>query len=574
MFFGVLLLVAVGTFAASFIPFRMLQASARANSARGQVPFFTPGFYHDMQLRLRVMALGNFLIAGVGFVFRERAARIARQVVLDCGQMSSDFRTAARCLPKNEIVAVAVLTVWATVLRLPLLFQPIRGDEAYTFLTYASHPFYVGLSFYNDTNNHLLNTLLMRVSYLLFGSHPWALRLPVFFAGIALVPAAYVAGRCLYSKTSALLGPAFVSTASPLIEYSVNGRGYILMCLECLLLIPFADYALRKRNLAAWAAVVALFAVGFFTIPIMLYPFGGFVAWLLISILADRGISKKRALTDLAVVVVLAGIVSVELYSPVFAISGPHAVFGKKLAAPKPVSQFLYELPGSLVSTWAQWNRDIPAGVTIALVFGFVFALIFHRKLSSQRLPLPLAMLAWFVVVLTLQRVVPFERVWLFALPIFLVVCGAGLGLVLSPMFERVHVRQGVAILAVVTALLLGYQGKRTHSVYLANEGRGMEEVALYLKRQLKPGDSVVAVVPSDTLLLYHFGEHQVPASFLNASGGGQVFVIVDEHEGDTLQKVLETAGRASLESARAKLVAKYETASLYEISREGKTLP
>jgi hypothetical protein len=103
-----------------------------------------------------------------------------------------------------------------------------------------------------------------------------------------------------------------------------------------------------------------------------------------------------------------------------------------------------------------------------------------------------------------------------------------------------------------------------------------MDQIAVYLKEHLKPGDSLIAVVPSDTLLLYYFQQHRVPASYLNAPNGDRVLVIVNEQQGDTLHTVLETAQRQPLEEEPSTLAAHYETASLYEIAtqRVAKAIP
>src|SRR5690606_35151262 len=49
-------------------------------------------------------------------------------------------------------------------LRLAHINDPVAYDEAYTYLNFASRPWYEAIGDYNSTNNHLLNTLLMHVS--------------------------------------------------------------------------------------------------------------------------------------------------------------------------------------------------------------------------------------------------------------------------------------------------------------------------------------------------------------------------------------------------------------------------
>jgi len=575
---SVLMVAGLGMIALSWIPFSVLESKARAMSAHGQLQFFDLDFYRGMQSRLRIIGLLNVAIGALGIFLRRYIYQLAQRVSSDFPMFWEDCKAVIRSTPGSDAVCLLCLTSIAALLRFPLLFQPMRGDETFTFLTYASHPFYVAMSFYNNPNNHIFHSLLMRCSYLLLGNHPWAFRQPVFWAGLCLVPATYLAGRALYTRESGLLAAGLVASSSYLIKYSTNARGHLLICLEFTLLIPVAAYAFRKHNAVAWGLVAILGAIGFYTVPLMLYPFGGIVVWVLLLIATEKDVSTKlSSIKELAIAVSMAAFATVELYAPVFAVSGPGALLANKLDIPKPLPIFLKAFPRLIVLlTWHHWNTDIPKWLSIALAAGFVLALIFNRRLSKQRVPLAIALALWCLVFLVLHRVIPPARIWLFALPLYFIVACAGCVWVSMAIFERLHISRAmvgraIAVLAIVVCLFLGIRERRSGSVYLDNEGRGMEEIATFLNGQLRPGDSVVAVVPSDTLLFYHFQQHKVPLSYLNAPNGNRVFVVVNEQKGDTLLTVLKVAKRSDLENEPAKLVAKYETASLYEISvRQG----
>ena len=137
---------------------------------------------------------------------------------------------------------VPILIVIGAVLRMRFLFEPMAFDEADTFISFASKPIYLGLSLYSTPNNHIFHTLLMHIAWRLFGDQEWAIRLPVLLAGILLIPVTYCAGRVLYGKHSALIAAALVTAASPLVSYSVNARGYILVCVFFLLLLIAGRY--------------------------------------------------------------------------------------------------------------------------------------------------------------------------------------------------------------------------------------------------------------------------------------------------------------------------------------------
>jgi len=361
-----LLFAGFASIMASLIPFSVLLARVRSVSDSGQGTFFSPQFYQAMQMRLRLIGIANLAGGIILFALRGQMYNWARRVFTDTLILARDFCLAAQSLPITDRLALAGLTFFAAALRIPLLSQPMRYDEAVTYLEYSSRPFYVALSFYNTPNNHVFHTLLVRLAYLVLGNHPWALRLPVLLAGLFLVPASYAAARSLYHagldhNSGALLAAALVASSSMLIEYSTNARGYEIVCLLFMTMIPVGAYALRCSNWAAWLLLAVVSALGFYTIPIMLYPFGGLVVWLLLSIAGGdarqedaqqdaeqqdaqggarvvarydaRGnvqSAARSALTGLAVAIVLTMLLAGELYSPVLAVSGPKALFANK----------------------------------------------------------------------------------------------------------------------------------------------------------------------------------------------------------------------------------------------------
>jgi 4-amino-4-deoxy-L-arabinose transferase-like glycosyltransferase len=578
-----LLLAGVASLAASLVPFSVLLARVRSLSDSGQGTFFSPEFYRAMQMRLRFIGIAN-LAAGIFLLwFRRQMFDRARRVSSDALILARDFGSAATSLPAIDLLALACLVCFAAVLRIPLLSQPMRYDEAITFLEYASRPFYVALSFYSTPNNHLFHTLLVRLAYLALGNHPWALRLPTFLAGLCLVPATYTAARSLYRSHGALLAAALVASSSMLIEYSTNARGYCMVCLLFVMMIPVAAYAARHQNWAAWLLLAVVSALGFYTIPIMLYPFGGVVVWLLISIAigdapADAQPDTRSALAGPFVACVLTMLLAGELYSPVLAVSGPKAVFANKWVTASPPAVFLRQLPASLASTWRDWNRDLPMWLTVVLAAGFAISLLWHRRGGRQRVPLALALLLWVGPVVFAQRVIPFERVWLFALPLYFIGAAAGLAIALEPVFNRLHLRHAMALVAVVVAVFAGLRVERSGSVYLSsvyltNESRGMPALAAWLKGQLKSGDAIVAVPPSDGPLRYYLQNEGVAAAYLashigapnETTGPHRMFVVVNQVAGDTVERVCETA-RQPLRQGDAQLLVHYESAALYSV--------
>ena len=105
----------------------------------------------------------------------------------------------------------------------------MRVDEAATYLFYVRKPPLYGLVSYTLPNNHVFHTLLVSVSTFVFGNHPWAIRMPAFLAGVAMIPLAFAAGRRIHGDAAGLITAAFVASSSVLIEYSTNARGYTIV---------------------------------------------------------------------------------------------------------------------------------------------------------------------------------------------------------------------------------------------------------------------------------------------------------------------------------------------------------
>lgn len=123
-------------------------------------------------------------------------------------------------------LALPLLVLVALALRLHQLDSPLWLDEIATWQTYG--PMTVGevFSSYAGSNNHLLNTLLMKASAAVFGPSEWALRLPALLFGVAGIPAMYLCARTALSERAAVSAAALLSVASHHVFFSQNARGY------------------------------------------------------------------------------------------------------------------------------------------------------------------------------------------------------------------------------------------------------------------------------------------------------------------------------------------------------------
>ena len=194
-----------------------------------------------------------------------------------------------------------VVILFAVVLRVVFLSQPMRFDEALTFVHFASPPLPRGLYNYASPNNHIFHTLQVHIAYRVFGDDPWAIRLPACVAGVLIVPATYLLIRRLYNRDAALLASGCAASSSALIEFSTNARGYSLVTLTFLALLVVATFLKRRPFRGAWVLFAVLAALGFYTMPIMAYPFAIVVAWLVLSLIGSVSPGERRRVSTTAI---------------------------------------------------------------------------------------------------------------------------------------------------------------------------------------------------------------------------------------------------------------------------------
>jgi 4-amino-4-deoxy-L-arabinose transferase-like glycosyltransferase len=475
---------------------------------------------------------------------------------------------------RAELAAVGLLTLAGAVLRARYLTQPMRYDEAFTYLAYASQPLARGLARYDYPNNHLLHTLLAHVTTTVFGNHPWSLRLPAYTAGVALVPAWWWAVRGLYPGAAGLLTAGLVAGSSPLVEFSTNARGYMLVALDFALLVCAGTALLRRARPLRWAGLAALIALGLWTIPVAVFPVGAVAAWLGVEALARRPPGgRSRFLAGLALALAAAGCLTVALYLPVLRGWGVDAVVGNRFVAPLGQGVFLRRLPGSLEGTWQLAVRDAPRALVLVLLAGVALGLVGHRRLGAQRVPLLPVAVIWCAGLVLVQRVVPFDRVWLFLFPLTFGTAAAGL----TMLWPRRHTPL-VAPLAALTLLAVLASATVASGGVLHSPQTGTlpaaAPMAAILRDRLAPGDAVVAALPANQPLAYYLDREGIsPGPYLVRPGRDLVrrrrlFVVVDAAEGQTLHGLLSAflPGTARTPGRRPRLLGHWKSGSLYQV--------
>jgi hypothetical protein len=574
---GILALFGLVLLIPAFLPYASLKTLLDGLTPQGNFNSLKPFNARVFNLLFAAGAITFFILA-----FLTALRQWTRIMVFLKHLWKDSRRFFAGLLPqKSEFVSLALLLVimaLAVVYRLEHLYSPLHHDEAYTYVAFGRSLF-AALTDYHLPNNHVLHSILVFYSTRLFGLAPWAVRWPAFAAGVLIIPAVYGLGRRLYDRWTGL-GAAFLAAWFPaLVAYANNARGYTLVALFAVLILWLGLRVVREKNLLAWALIGIFSALGLFTVPVMAFPVGILFIWL---ILEDRLNPSAAYPTrrDFFLHWLGAGIfgvlLTVLLYVPILVYSGPEKLLHNDFVAPLPWGDLLESLAHRFAETWTEWTFRVPSLFIIILVVGWTLAIVFHRKISSFRLPLQLAALAWIIVMLLIQRPNAWSKVWVFLQPLMLLWAAAGIFALLGKVRLGLARRFSPAPLALGLLLVAGlWQAVRLvpqlPSLWAI---QGQEERAvLFVQPRLQPADRIVVAPTADAAVWYYSYLHGIPDSHFDRSDGSfsRAFVLVNLAEAQTPSSVIADRGPALelFEIASANLLETFGSLQVYEIPRQ-----
>ena len=568
----------------SWIPFGSAKSFIDALAPDGRSEQFTSIVYQGIAARFRGIGFAFLVVACVLCAGRKKASVSVRfimdEFLCELRVVVRNMLEALRGEEKTHLSALLVILLSALAVRLWFLFEPMRYDEAFTFLQFASKPLYRGLSDYSYPNNHPMHTFLVHIAYRILGNEPWVIRLPAFCAGVLTVVASYITARIAFDKRAALLTASFVASSPVLILYSTNARGYMLICLIFLILYALGASLLQKSTPTQWLLFSIISAAGFFTIPVMIYPFGIIVLWLCLSImvadqLIDRRAFMRNLLLSLTAVLVLTGLA----YMPIYVLSGLESLVANRFVTSLSWSSYSTHAISYLYSIAEYLNKDLPVWVSLPCAAGFIASCIFYWRLKEATMTIIAAVLIWSIALLSVQRVLPYQRVWLFLVPLYFGFACSGMNLFMSHLEKKIknHARTAMLLNAgvpVMIALCLTSSAIHTKSIVNATETgtlRDAEQITLFMKEYLKPGDAVYAPCPSDSPLIYYFMRYHVPVAYLYPgmdANHKRAVVIVNHRAHQTLAGILGEAHLRDRGFGAAKALKIYDSATLYEMHK------
>ncbi len=448
---------------------------------------------------------------------------------------------------------VLLVTSVGLAIRSYFIAQPMRYDEASTFLGYVNKDF-LHLFFYDFPNNHVFHTLLAKVSVTIFGNSPVAIRLPALLAGISVIPITFGLSRLLTKETGGYLSSALVAVFPYLVLYDTMARGYSLVVLFSLMLAIMGLYEATTPSLATCFLISLLASLGNLTMPSFLFPLAGLYLWMAILLfMRNRNIMHIIRAFILPCGVMTSGF-TVVLYTPTIICSnGVHTLLNNPFVASLPWSDFLRLLPTHLFDTLAAFRRDVPIPLVFCvLLFVLLGIADMLRKKMWEMLLLFCSLLIGAIVVLLLKHAIPYDRTWIYLLPFAFILADkafSSISITCRECFRRIP-KFAVFILMCFWAIRLmsnsGIASYRDTCPF--PEAPLIVEI---LATEMNQGDKVVVKCPADNQLYYYMLRKGVPKkSDFSGTTHKRVFFVVEKNHyslGDltkeNVKKLLDVEG-------------------------------
>ncbi len=579
---GLLLLAGFFLTWVSLQSFESILPLANSLAADGHLESFTPQRFQALVLPLGLGGGGLVVVSILALVYWKKTVALVqgtksgllqfcRRLLPDMRTFGADIRWKSQSL--LDRIAMLGIALLAILPRLANLNASISHDEAYTYNAFASGSLWTTLSDYHLPNNHILLSLLINLTAKLIGNQPWALRIPSLLAGVAMIPVVYLVARRLYSRETAILAAGMVAVFPKLVEYSSAARGYILLELISLILLGLADYARTKKNRFAWTLLAVFSALGFFTIPVMLFPFGAIFLWLFLSALAADVGEAYASRFDFLKYWFWSGMgaaaLTLVLYAPVL-LKDAGLLLNNRFVRPLVWEGYPFIILERLLDTWGQWTANLPEWLVWVGVVGLALGLVFHWWIARHKVPAQAAFALWIVAVLVVKRPNAEPKVWSFLMAFLLIWAAAGM----------VELLKKLPVLARGTgfskALLVGVLGLLcVNNVLIAptipqrwNDRGGLEIAVEYLDAQLQEGDLVIVGVTYAPQFYYLFDLYDIPTEYIRHDGPYQrAFIVISPRAGGDLEQVLSKFAPESppLDMDSITLIKKFGAFEIYQ---------
>src|SRR5436190_8190216 len=260
---------------------------------------------------------------------------------------------------------VLFLILFGAVLRAWMLFMPVTYEEAFAYLTFATRSFGTIMSDYSHPTNHILHTLLMKMSTSVLGPGLVSMRLPAFIAGVLTMPVFYLFVRGMFNRYIALTALALVASSGGLIEYGALAQGYSITWLCMVIALALGRHFINENNPVTAVLIGLACALGAWAIPAMIFIVAMIHIWLFLALVFKYDQSLRGRLSNLVLSLVVFILVALLLYLPVIMVHGLDQLFHHAALPERTWKVFALHYGDQALDLWAYFV--VTAAVWVAL---------------------------------------------------------------------------------------------------------------------------------------------------------------------------------------------------------------
>lgn len=431
----------------SIIPYSQYKSFADSLASDGNMERLTNQFISVFRIVMIILA-GFFLLLTIWHLFSETGRKsffqslaiLPSRCIHDIKPFFYDFSLAIK-QSGYKFWLFLIIFLAGCIIRFLRLSSPLMHDEAYSMAIWGRSDLLFAISDYHLPNNHVFHSVLVNLVYHFIGKTVPLLRLPVFISGCLLIPAVWLLGKLMYNDFIGLTAAGFTAFAPFLIAYSYNARGYEIQAFFSILIVGLVIYAKQKNNIFAWALLILISALNFFTLPIALYPFGGICVWLFLNVIFYKPNHIWRSRWQLFKYLIFMGIsvsvLSMLLYVPLLKFSGWDSFFGNIYIGGTEASTYGETMLSRLRDNVQAFSETWPLIVTLSIAAGLFFSIIFFRKNARETISYGLAIFIWIGLLIPFQRPNLWPRTLLFLHPMLLLFASSGLSGILQIPFLK-----------------------------------------------------------------------------------------------------------------------------------------
>lgn len=415
----------------------------------------------------------------------------------------------------NTLILILIVAS-GFILRYQVLKYPIIVDEWTTYSTFLKGDF-LNVFFYPHNNNHLLNTFFSWISINLLGDTLLSLRIPAFIASLCSVFFLFQLANKLNMSgiISALLMAVF-----PVIIFQENlCRGYAFVNLFAILIFLLGHDLIENYSLRRNIIVAFITALGVLSITTFLFPAGGLIFFLLHKIY----ITKEWKLLRIVLIYLFATVFfTLVMYLPVILLNDDFgkAVISNPFIDPLYWKLYIGLLPVNAKLTMIEFFKSVNSFLLIALLILFSVGIFQSWKNNRKLFFLVSSVLIASFLIITVKRVIPFPRNWLFILPFAFLIVEFGFLYTISKFHSRFE-NQIIAYSSLILLFSISYFIIRNETVYNYYHRYAFPdgpEIVNFLLPIMKSGDVYVADTPAIHTLEYYFGKNKFKNGDINTA--------------------------------------------------------